>query len=297
MSTPNDGSDQPWQQPGEQPQPPGQQVEPTQPWTGSGSGYGQPTSPSYGKYGQGQALPPAPAPVVTGPGWGQPGYAPPGQNQPGYGYGQQWPGGPTTLQPAAGLTSWVIGLSVLMGIGTVLVASLAPNQNHIFQDALNGVSTKASEGSAGYRLATVYGILVEIAVWVVTALWLTKIRQNAVVLQPGGQRRSESWVWLAWIIPIVNWWFPKQLIDDSLRTTAWATGSKPLGTGLWWTAWLLMQVFAVAQEVGTFLPPNNSVKLVLVVLQIAVTVPALLLWVRIVQRLSTAQDALVGQQR
>jgi Domain of unknown function (DUF4328) len=315
MSTPANGGDQPWHQPGQehgdppvQQGQPGQQSPPEQqaePWTGSG--YGQPSSPSYGKYGQGQALPTAPVqtpptgqfpppgqqpwgqqPGPGGPAWGQAGYAPPGRPQ-------QWVTGPTTLQPASSLTNAVIVLSVLTGIALCLVASLAPNQNQILRDAINGVqASTAVQGSAGYRVASAFGILAEVAVWVVTALWLTRIRQNAVVLQPGGQRRSETWVWLGWVIPIVNFWFPKQLIDDALRATAWATGTKPPRTGFWWAAWIMMAVLGGVQAAATLLPPDDSLHLTVTLVDAIVTVVALVLWIRIVRRLSVDQDALLA---
>ena len=309
MTSPTDdpGSEEPvspWQQPGGQP---------------AGSGYGSPSSPSYGKYGQGQALPtPPPAPAPGTPGWGQPPSAPAGAHSPAAqlpypqpgpaqaGWGQtgqtgqtgqaapaaQWSGAPTTLQPVGRFVNPVIGLSVLMGLGTVLTGALAPNQNQALKDAFNGVTTATTvEGSAAYKSVSALTLLIEIGIWVVTALWLTRVRQNALVLNPRGQRRSEAWVWLAWIIPIVNFWFPKQLVDDALDTTAWARGEKGrIGTAGWWTAWLMMLAFSVVQAFASFFPPNDGLHLGLTLLDTVVTLIALALWIRIVRRLSADQD-------
>src|SRR4051812_35148538 len=112
MSTPSDPQGSQWQQPG------GPGPSPDQP-PAAASNYGQPSSPSYGKYGQGHALPtpppPVPGPGYPGqqypgqPGWGQqpgqPGWGQqpgqPGWGQPGYSAQQppNWGNGPTVLQP------------------------------------------------------------------------------------------------------------------------------------------------------------------------------------------------------
>jgi hypothetical protein len=305
MTTPTDGPSSeepvsPWQQPGGQP---------------AGSGYGSPSSPSYGKYGQGQALPvPPPAPAPGAPGWGQPPgpqspaaqlpYPQPGPAQSQAGWGQTgypapvppqaWNNGPGVLQPVGRFVNPLIGLSALMGLGTVLTGALAPNQNQMVKDVFNGVTTAtAAQGSVAYRSASALTLLVEIGLWVTTALWLTKVRQNAVLLNPRGQRRSEVWVWLAWIIPIVNFWFPKQLVDDALSTTAWARGEqRRMGTASWWTAWLVSLLFGGVLAVSSVFPPNHGLHLGLTAVDAVLTATALALWIRIVRRLSADQDTL-----
>ncbi|MFF3442719.1 DUF4328 domain-containing protein [Streptosporangium sp. NPDC002721] len=52
-------------------------------------------------------------------------------------------------------------------------------------------------------------------------IWLTKARSNAEALTAIEHRRDSQWVVLGWLLPVVNLWFPKQVVDD-----IWAT-SKP----------------------------------------------------------------------
>ncbi|MEU6407221.1 DUF4328 domain-containing protein [Microbispora sp. NPDC046933] len=99
-----------------------------------------------------------------------------------------------------------------------------------------------------------YGLsgLVETVVYVATAVmflvWLFRARANAETLSPWPHRRARPWLIFGWIVPIVSFWFPKQIVDD-----IW-TSSKPgaieetgnLATarrsGLvwaWWLAWLV----------------------------------------------------------
>ena len=287
MSTPT-GDDNTWVPPGDPTRP----VPPPTPST-----YGTPASPSYGKYGQGVADPVpaqhgAPGPQgqppwgQTQPGapqWGQPGYVPP----------QQWPppGGPTVLEPVGRLRIWAILLSVLLGVALVVNAGFAPNQHQILVDALNGERISTQTGSSGNQLLSSLALLVEIVVWVMACLWLTRVRRNAMVLRPHRPRRSDVWIWLGWVIPVVQLWFPKQILDDALGATAQATGMPRIRTGWWWTAWVLSWLLGVALAVTTVLPPNDGVHATLVALYAVVMAVAGLLWIRIVHKMSLAQDA------
>lgn len=304
-----------WTQPGDPTRPLSQSPpSPQSPAPSGPSGYGTPSSPSYGKYGQGTALPTPPPAPPTGPPqpqWGPP----PGQNgppqngqwgqngqpqwgQPGYQPQQQWqPSGPTELRPVGNLRPAVIALSVLLAVALVAGPAVAPNQHQVFVDAMNGVTTGTvtEPGSTGYSLVSSLGLLVEVAVWVLACLWLTRVRQNAMVLRPHRPRLSDAWIWLSWVVPVVNLWFPKQIVDDVLGATAAATGKPRLRTGLWWTFWLASLVCGIALAATTLLPPNDGVHAGLVAVDAVVTVVALLLWIRIVHQLSATQDALVGR--
>lgn len=244
--------------------------------------------------------PPAPAPPA-GPGqvsWGQPGYQP----QP---PAQQWANQPGRLQPTnSGLLTATTVLSVLFGAGTCALAYLAPNQHQaikeIFDAAENGTTASTAAtlapGSDAYRAVSPLAILVEVAAWVVVCLWLSRARQNAVALRPNGQRRSEIWVWLGWIVPIVQWWFPRMIVKDTIAATADASGRPGPGVNWWWLCWLGSSLFSGLQFGCSFLEPNSTRHAVLAVIGAIVTLFAVTLWVRIVRWISAGQDALVGSE-
>jgi hypothetical protein len=292
VSTPENGDQPPWQQPGQPP---------------AGSGYGQPSSPSYGKYGQGQAVPPtapAPPPGQQFPGRQPPGQQPPGGawgqptwGQPGYVAPQPWVNRPTTLRSAGGLPTAVLLLSALMAVALCLIAYLAPNQHQAIRDALNGVPARSRTGSSLYQVLSPLGFLAEVCVWVVTCVWLTRARQNALVLQPDGrQRRAEAWIWLGWILPVINFWFPKQVVDDVIGATAAGAGVPRLRTGLWWAAWLGSVLLGGAQAALSLYPPNDSLHRAIGLTEAIVTVVGLVLWIRIVRWISGRQEALVADR-
>ena len=54
--------------------------------------------------------------------------------------------------------------------------------------------------------------------------------------------RSAVWAWLGWLVPIVSFWVPKQIVDDSWRITSSSAAVGQRGryrdTSLWWGLWI-----------------------------------------------------------
>lgn len=82
-------------------------------------------------------------------------------------------------------------------------------------------------------------------------VWLRRARINAEG-HDYRQRRARGWTFWGWIIPIVNLWFPFQIIGDiwraglptqQRRKTAWLPA-------LWWTCWLLSGLSFCAGEMS-----------------------------------------------
>jgi hypothetical protein len=69
-------------------------------------------------------------------------------------------------------------------------------------------------------------------------LWLWRVRDNARTLSGQTPKYAGIWVWLGWIVPVVNLWFPRGIVADAFRTTA--PGRKlPVAVNLWWGLWLI----------------------------------------------------------
>jgi hypothetical protein len=47
-------------------------------------------------------------------------------------------------------------------------------------------------------------------------VWLFRIRANAEILVPHGHRRAKPWLIFDWFVPIVSFWFPKQIVGRHL---------------------------------------------------------------------------------
>lgn len=95
-------------------------------------------------------------------------------------------------------------------LGDVIAGSESVSQSELASsDAL-------TIGLAGLQL------IVLCATALCLVIWLWRARTNAERIFPDSihkHRRSRAWVILGWIVPIVSFWFPKQIVDDVWRTS------------------------------------------------------------------------------
>ena len=57
------------------------------------------------------------------------------------------------------------------------------------------------------------------AAGVVFIVWLWRARGNAELFCYGQHRRGRGWVIGGWFCPVVNFWFPKQIVDDVIAAS------------------------------------------------------------------------------
>lgn len=57
-------------------------------------------------------------------------------------------------------------------------------------------------------------------VGIVFVIWLMRARENAENLSPYPHRRTRGWLFGGWLVPVVNLWFPKQIVDDIWRASS-----------------------------------------------------------------------------
>jgi hypothetical protein len=139
-----------------------------------------------------------------------------------------------------------------------------------------------------YNVLVVLWLLVCIATFVLVGCWLGQARRNADRIAPDQQRLSKVWVWLSWIVPIVNLWFPKQVVDDVWRSTVRDPGEPR--TGWWWGT------FIVAAALAWLFPVTVASSWVVNwVLVAGMTTVAAVFWIRVVQTISHSQDTLAGE--
>lgn len=187
------------------------------------SPYAQP-----GQYPPGQFPPPG-QPYPSQPQHGQPQgqYPPPGQFAQ---YPGQYQPPPPVLRPVRALGSVVVVLAAVVTGGELL-------------SGLTGFGYSAYTWSA-YDTLTSLTSLVWLASFVVTGIWLTRIRRNSELLAPTfHHKRRWGWAWAGWLVPVVSFWFPFQVVRDAV--TASASAGDPAAPrpprppfALWWGTWL-----------------------------------------------------------
>jgi hypothetical protein len=93
------------------------------------------------------------------------------------------------------------------------------------------------------------------------------------------------WAVLGWVVPIVQLWFPKQVVDDAWTALGRLPGrAQKRRTGWWWLAWLVA-FFLMEGEPAT--PPATADERFWVA--VATTV-AFALWVAVVRGATAAHD-------
>ncbi|MGW1564094.1 DUF4328 domain-containing protein, partial [Streptomyces sp. NPDC002144] len=68
--------------------------------------------------------------------------------------------------------------------------------------------------------------------------WLGRARDNARELSGERPRYSGLWVFLGWVVPVVNLWFPRGIVAEVHRDSA--PGERlPRSVNVWWVFWLI----------------------------------------------------------
>ena len=221
-----------------------------------------------------------------GPATAQSSYPPP---PPGYYY-------PPQPEPAHGLMTAAIAIAALFTAIQVIEAGLAwPAQQSYLDAADNG--TPAFDVWTPYDLAALPQIPLLIAAYVVTCLWLYKVRTNHEAMFPGvHQSRSKGWVWGGWVCPVVSLWFPFQVVRDVSHDPREPRNSTVIG---WWWAFWLIAMFT--DRIGTMLVSGVDIDKGAVsalgtmeTINAAFLVSAFVLWVVTVRRINRLQDRLMG---
>ncbi|MEV6675035.1 DUF4328 domain-containing protein [Streptomyces sp. NPDC051162] len=69
----------------------------------------------------------------------------------------------------------------------------------------------------GTQLVYFLALAATSALW---AVWFRRARLNAELFAPGTHRMGTGWAAGAWFTPVVNLWFPKQIVNDIYRASA-----------------------------------------------------------------------------
>ncbi|MCI2240084.1 DUF4328 domain-containing protein [Paenibacillus sp. TRM 82003] len=200
------------------------------------------------------------------------------------------PAGPPHLRPVQGLGTAALALAVAVTAGEGITA-------------LAGFGHTPGAPLTPYDVLTALTSLVWLAAFVVTCLWLTRVRRNSELLAPSHHHaRNPVWAWAGWFVPVVSFWFPYQVVRDALDASAAAATPHrdrvrrpPLAP--WWAGWLVGQfaVSAAARRATAPLDPGEaSATGLLHLLGFAGLVVSLVAWFRVV-RAAGALQAAAGQ--
>ena len=151
-----------------------------------------------------------------------------------------------TAKPMSGRQVIASSSSLLAAVWIVALASIPSAQS--YRDQLAS-GTAADQIITAYDAMTVIIPITMISSWVITSLWLKKLYIAATATNPTAMRLKRPWVFWSWIVPIVSLWFPKNIIEDLLKSEGSDESKSLIGkdTLTWWLTWV---GFALVNNIG-----------------------------------------------
>jgi hypothetical protein len=129
-------------------------------------------------------------------------------------------------------------------------------------------------------------------------VWLWRAHTNAERINesvhiPGGaiQRLGRPWVILGWVLPVVNYWFPRQVVADIWTASVRGQGMRLINA--WWTLWVAFQLADLSTRVmaGPDSVASLSTILWITIAQTAAGIAAAILAIQVIRKITIAQQA------
>jgi hypothetical protein len=139
-----------------------------------------------------------------------------------------------------------LAASILIGVVAVSTWATAWSDWYSYQTVRKFADDPDRLAEAGLVSGSL-GIVAALALFaaaVVFIVWLWRVRWNAEMFCRGEHRFTRGWVLGSWICPVVNLWYPKQVVDDIVaasdpRTPPQTPTLRDIpGTRLVWAWWL-----------------------------------------------------------
>jgi hypothetical protein len=153
-------------------------------------------------------------------------------------YFSQTVGQPRRFMPLKGLANI---LTALLASDLVLTA-VELVQAHAAGDQPWEVQIDSRPWVVGSRIAVA-------ATGILFLIWFRRAKINAEHFD--SQRRyGRGWAFWGWIVPVVNFWIPFQIMDDLLRASrpSWSSARKTWLPMAWWISWTLFASLYLLQQ-------------------------------------------------
>jgi hypothetical protein len=153
------------------------------------------------------------------------------------------PAPPSPPRPLRGRTRIVTGALVIM-----MLADLGATAANLWEAAMierlladrdSVLVAEVLASESFYETAAYAQMFALVLTGLIFLIWLDRAAANAERFVP--QRYSRTWRLLTWFIPIVCWFFPKQVMDDIWLSSRPGSGRSGL-VRAWWAAWLLTTI-------------------------------------------------------
>ena len=194
--------------------------------------------------------------------------------------------------------SVLIGLVAAAGVADALVAQHSMNIVREYADGTATMEDLRGVDALALMLA-VPALLVNIAAGVTFIVWLVNSRRNAErVSYSTEHRHSRGWVIGSWFTPILNFWYPVQIVQDVWRAVQPAQRDRPLQARdtsgfvtMWWVAFLVNSFGDQAITRLALADADPSTVATWTWTNTVITIVAAALAIVLIKRLNDLQDA------
>jgi hypothetical protein len=105
-------------------------------------------------------------------------------------------------------------------------------------DQGDGVHRPLNSLEDSYHLVTSAGGAAVALCALLFVSWLWQLRDNARALSGNEPKYAGIWVYLGWVVPLVNLWFPRGIVVDAFQASA--PGRRvPVSVNVWWVLWVI----------------------------------------------------------
>ncbi|MBC6446443.1 DUF4328 domain-containing protein [Actinokineospora xionganensis] len=151
-----------------------------------------------------------------------------------------------------GLAGYLAVVLIALAVATGLVTAWSAwNSYYVFEQFEQGSATVGPDEVVAAEDLWISLVVTDYLVFVLAGIafitWLYQVRRNAEIFCDAPHRRSGRLVGWSWVVPIVNFWYPFQVVMDIWKASDPATPRRldslrtvqasPL-LGLWWGFWL-----------------------------------------------------------
>lgn len=105
-------------------------------------------------------------------------------------------------------------------------------------DQGDGVHRKLTALENSYHVVSALGDGAALICALAFVSWMWRVRDNASALSPEPPRYSGFWVYLGWIVPVMNLWVPRGVIADAYEKSV-PGRPVPRSLNVWWGLWVV----------------------------------------------------------
>lgn len=177
-----------------------------------------------------------------------------------------YPGGDFFVRPAALASPVALSKAVNVLLGAVILTDLAALAtggalHSVMGEVAAGQDVSDAEFDRAdllYQASAIFQALAVVATGVVFLVWFHRVRLNAEVFDPQGQRLKRGWTVWGWFVPFAMLVIPRRIAGDIWDAS---TPIGPDGThepvsyktlNVWWAAWIISGIASWQATLGMF---------------------------------------------